>query len=160
MCESDSPRWGRGNAAGWRAGAGASIFRRILSGENMSWLKLVFVWWSGATAGTFISTWLTGRPVGGDRFGNRYYQNKDGARRWVIYNGTVEASRVPPEWHGWLHHTFCDPPTVAPLLTRPWEKEYVPNMTGTDAAYHPAGSLAATGRHAPAADDYQPWKPE
>ena len=32
-------------------------------------------------------------------------------RRWVLYRrGPVEASRVPPEWHAWLHYT-----TEAPL---------------------------------------------
>ena len=61
---------------------------------------------------------LRGSAVGTDQFGNRYYQNKDGSRRWVIYNGTVEASRVPPDWHGWLHHTYAEPPTKAPFKTR------------------------------------------
>jgi NADH:ubiquinone oxidoreductase subunit len=126
----------------------------------MSWLRLIFVWWRGATLGTFVSTWWSGHFVGKDGFGNRYYRDRSDRRRWVIYNGTVEASRVPPEWHGWLHHTFADPPTVAPPKIKPWEKEHVPNMTGTDAAYRPAGSLAASGRHAPASDDYQAWKPE
>jgi NADH:ubiquinone oxidoreductase subunit len=126
----------------------------------MSWLRLVFVWWRGATPGTLLTTWWSGRAVGRDAFGNRYYENRGGARRWVIYNGTVEASRVPAEWHGWLHHTFGDPPTVAPLRIRSWEKEHVPNMTGTANAYHPAGSLAASGEHAPATGDYQSWKPE
>ena len=32
-------------------------------------------------------------------------------RRWVIYNGYAEASKVPPDWHGWLHYTFDEPPT-------------------------------------------------
>ena len=72
----------------------------------MSWLGQLFVWWRDATPGTFVTTWYSGRKVGEDGFGNRYFQTKDGKRRWVIYAGTVEASRVPPEWHGWLHHTF------------------------------------------------------
>ena len=38
-----------------------------------------------------------------------------------IYNGTVEASRVPPDWHGWLHHTYAEPPTKAPLKVRGFE---------------------------------------
>ena len=126
----------------------------------MAFLNFIFAWWRNATAGTFVTTWLTGRLVGKDRFGNRYYQNRAGARRWVIYNGTVEASRVPPDWHGWLHHTFKEPPTMAPLATRSWEKEPLPNLTGTPAAYRPSGSLAATGVRPPATGDYQPWKPE
>ena len=78
----------------------------------MSFLKMLFIWWRGATLGTLWTTWRHGRPVGTDKFGNRYYRDSTGKRRWVLYNGTVEASRVPADWHGWLHHTVKDPPTV------------------------------------------------
>ena len=80
-------------------------------------------------------------------------------RRWVVYHGIAEASRVPPDWHGWIHHTFADPPTIAPLRRRVWEKEHLPNMTGTPLAYHPPGSLA---RHsgAPVDQGYEAWTPE
>ena len=80
-------------------------------------------------------------PVGQDRFGNRYYQSKDGKRRWVIYAGTVEGSRVPPEWHGWLHHTFAKPPTEDPPKVPSWQKEYVPNLSGTPGGLSPGGQL-------------------
>jgi NADH:ubiquinone oxidoreductase subunit len=126
----------------------------------MSVLEAIFLWWRGATAGTWFTTWLSGCFVGEDTFGNRYYENRSGTRRWVIYNGTVEASRVPPDWHGWLHHTFKEPPTVLPPKLRPWEKEHQPNMTGTDGAYHPPGSLAANGEHPSATGDYEPWTPK
>jgi NADH:ubiquinone oxidoreductase subunit len=125
----------------------------------MAWLEKVFVWWRGATVGTLYQTWRRGTLVGKDDIGNRYYQDRAGRRRWVIYNGTVEASRVPAEWHGWLHHTFREPPTVAPPQLKAWEKEHRPNMTGTSGAYHPPGSLAESGIHAPATGDYEPWKP-
>jgi len=128
--------------------------------RRLPWLKMIFGWWSGATYGTVLTTWLTGQPVGTDRYGNRYYQNKTGARRWVVYNGTVEASRVPPDWHGWLHHTFKDPPTVAPLKTKSWEKEHQPNLSGTAGAYRPEGSLAARGERPAATGDYEAWTPE
>ena len=126
----------------------------------MSFLQAIFVWWRGATAGTWFTTWLSGRFVGENTFGNRYYENKAGTRRWVIYNGTVEASRVPPDWHGWLHHTFKEPPTVAPPKLKSWEKEHQPNMTGTPFAYHPRGSILRGGRRARATGDYEPWTPE
>ena len=99
-----------------------------------------------------------GRKVGEDAQGNVYYQSADGARRWVIYNGEAEASRVGPEWHGWLHHTWQEPPTVAPLPRRPWEKPHQPNLTGTDEAYRPAGSLLSPHPRAP--KDYEAWSPE
>jgi len=126
----------------------------------MSLFKMIFVWWQSATLGTMMTTWFSGSPVGSDDFGNRYYQTKDAKRRWVIYAGTVEASRVPADWHGWLHHTFKDPPTVSAPKLKPWETDYTPNLTGTPQAWRPPGSLARGGVRAKAAADYQPWQPE
>ncbi len=121
----------------------------------MSLFKMIFSWWNSATWGTLLTTALSGAPVGTDDFGNRYYQNKDGSRRWVLYNGTVEASRVPPDWHGWLHHTYA-----APLKTRAFEQPHQPNLTGTPDAYKPGGSLSKGGARPPATGDYQAWKPD
>ena len=126
----------------------------------MALLRMIFVWWRDATLGTLLTTWFSGTSVGRDSFGNRYYQTRDGKRRWVIYSGTIDASRVPAEWHGWLHHTFSEPPTVAPHKAKPWEQEYVPNLTGTPNAYRPPGSLERGGKRAAATGDYQAWQPE
>lgn len=126
----------------------------------MNLFRMTFSWWNSATWGTLLTTWLTGKAVGTDAFGNRYYQDKDAKRRWVVYNGTVEASRVPAEWHGWLHHTFAEPPTEVPLAVKSWEMPHLPNMTGTDGAMRPQGSLARSGVRPPATGDYQAWKPD
>lgn len=125
----------------------------------MAFIRMLFIWWRGATLGTLVNTWLNGRFVGTDKFGNRYYQDKTGRRRWVLYNGTVEASRVPPDWHGWLHHTFKEPPTVAPVKAQAWELEHMPNLSGTPSAYRPRGSLAAQGERPAATGDYEAWEP-
>lgn len=119
---------------------------------------LLFAWWHHATLGTLLFTALRGRRVGADGFGNRYFQTKDGRRRWVLYNGTVEGSRVPADWHGWMHH-LTDQPPAADVTKKSWEKDHLPNLSGTEAAYHPAGSLARGGNRAPAAGDYQAWSP-
>ena len=122
---------------------------------------MIFAWWNSATFGTLTTTWFSGSLVGTDSNGNRYYQSrKDGARRWVLYSGLVEASRVPAEWHGWLHHTFAEPPTTAPFTLKGWEKDHRPNFTGTPDAYRPDGSLLAAGKRPPATGDYQAWRPE
>ena len=123
-----------------------------------NFLLKIFTWWNGQTLGTQLYTWRKGRRVGEDAEGNVFYQNADGSRRWVIYNGEVEASRVGPEWHGWLHHTWQEPPTKAPLPRQPWEQPPLPNMTGSALAYRPPGSLLAAG---PAVQpDYEAWRPE
>ncbi|MDR3512281.1 MAG: NADH:ubiquinone oxidoreductase subunit NDUFA12 [Caulobacteraceae bacterium] len=130
-------------------------------------LKAIFTWWNGATIGVLFTIGRRGAFVGQDEFGNRYYEARDNKdsydqrkRRWVTFKGYAEASKVPPDWHGWLHHTFEAPPTVEPLLRRAWEKDYLPNLTGTVEAWRPAGSLARTGERPAATGDYQAWRPE
>ena len=133
---------------------------------KLFFLKL-FTWWNGQTFGTQLWTWRFGELVGKDEQGNLYYRTKGGAidptlgfqRRWVVYNGYAEASRVPPSWHGWLHHTVDVAPSEESYSPREWEKPHVPNMTGTPAAYRPSGSTLASGRRPAATGDYQPWTP-
>ena len=117
-----------------------------------------------ATLGTRLYTWLRGEFVGEDEFGNRYFQQKgvpDGRwrRRWVLYKGIPEASKVPPGWNAWLHRTLEDPPSVAPLTARSWEKPHLPNLTGTKAAYLPPGHLLRGGKRPEATGDYEAWIP-
>lgn len=124
----------------------------------MNILLRLLTWWNGQTIGTQLWTWRKGTRVGEDAQGNVYYQTSGGKRRWVIYNGEIEASRIGPEWHGWLHFTFDQPPTESPLVRKPWEKPHLENQTGTAAAYLPAGSL----RRANPVErrDYEAWQPE
>ena len=115
-------------------------------------------WWNGQTLGTQFYTWRKGEKVGEDTQGNIFYQSKDGKRRWVIFNGEAEASRVSPDWHGWLHHTWDKPPSEAPVPRKAWEKPHQENLTGTPLAYAPPGSIR---RAAPAdRSDYEAWAPE
>lgn len=122
----------------------------------------IFTWWHGPGLGTRLVGWRTGREVGRDAQGNIYYVAKAGRRerRWVIYNGEPEASRVPPEWHLWLHKTVDTTPDEAPLRARVWEKPWVPNLTGTPAAHRPSGSLAVAATRAKTTGDYEAWIPE
>jgi len=107
---------------------------------------------------TRLYTWLKGELVGTDRLGNRYFRAKGGKKRWVAYKDEVEASRVPPEWHAWLHYTIDELPREAP--PRPWEKDHQPNLTGTPAAYRPPGAVERGGARAAATGDYEAWRPE
>lgn len=124
----------------------------------MYFLKRLLTWWNSQTIGTQLFTARKGVKVGEDEAGNIFYQTKDGVRRWVIFNGDMEASRVAPGWHGWLHHTVEKPPTEAPPKRKAWEKPHQENLTGTDAAYAPPGSIR---RSEPVARrDYEAWAPE
>ena len=127
-------------------------------------LKSIFTWWNGATIGARFDIGRRAGYVGTDTTGNKYYEERRPSlegrkRRYVIYNGYAEPSKVPAEWHGWLHHTFDKPPTIDPLPRQSWEIAHKPNLTGTIGAYRPKGSLAEGGERAKSTGDYESWKP-
>ncbi|MEL7444966.1 MAG: NADH:ubiquinone oxidoreductase subunit NDUFA12 [Pseudomonadota bacterium] len=133
----------------------------------------IFTWWDGATLTTMLHTSRKGELVGTDAVGNKYYRSRakrngsrpDGSnvsreKRWVIYNGANDASRVPSEWHGWLHGAFDDVPESHLPPAKVWEVDYTPNATGTAEAYRPQGALEKGGKRARAVGDYEAWTPE
>ena len=114
------------------------------------------------TIGTRLFTLLHGKLVGTDGQGNRYFVERKAvkgrrARRWVLYNGRAEASRVPPEWHAWLHYTFEEP--LSPPKDKPWVRPHQANPTGSRDAYLPRGADERGGRRAHATGDYEAWQP-
>ena len=99
-------------------------------------LKQIFTWWSGITVGASFDIKRRSGYVGTDEYGNRYFEDRKASiegrhRRYVMYKGLAEPSKVPADWHGWLHHTMSEPPTHMPLERRDWETDHTPNMTGT-----------------------------
>ncbi len=130
----------------------------------MSILGKIFTWWDGATIGTHLWTARKGEHVGTDAQGNKYFRSRpkgsERERRWVIYIGANDASRVPPEWHGWLHGAFTDVPESFLPPARIWQADYTPNATGTLEAYRPQGALERGGRRARADGDYEAWNPD
>lgn len=135
----------------------------------MGFLSKIFTWWDGATIGTALFSAFNGEQVGTDAQGNKYYRAKskggrgtpDGReRRWVIYSGPNDASRVPAEWHGWLHHQYDELPESRLPPPKIWEADYTSNPTGTAMAYRPQGALERGGRRARSAADYEAWTPD
>jgi NADH:ubiquinone oxidoreductase subunit len=128
----------------------------------MAFLKSIFTWWEGATIGTRLFSMRNGSKVGTDGLGNAYFESSKRlggtTRRWVIYSGANDASRVPPEWFGWLHHQTDVVPADLPA-PKPWVKDPVPNLTGTNAAFRPLGALERGGNRAAATGDYEAWSP-
>ncbi|MEO7379245.1 MAG: NADH:ubiquinone oxidoreductase subunit NDUFA12 [Sphingomicrobium sp.] len=118
-------------------------------------------WWNGATFGTALFSHRYGGEVGQDDAGNRYFQHKkDSRRRWVIYNGANDGSRVPPGWQAWLKGTFDELPDDELPPRRPFEQPPLANQTGTFAAFRPGGSLGGHGVRPASTGDYQAWTPE
>ena len=67
--------------------------------------------------------------IGSDEYGNKYYLHKDGKRRFVVYNGTPETSKIPQMWHAWIH---CMTDKTPKFDKYHWQGDHVPNTTGTN----------------------------
>jgi NADH:ubiquinone oxidoreductase subunit len=102
------------------------------------------------------------KKIGEDTYGNKYFQKKKTSqknnfrqRRFVIYNGNVEASKIPQEWNAWLHHITDDIPNKE--AEKPsWIKEHTPNLTGTPFAYEYKDSKDSSKIK----NVYSIWKPK
>ena len=96
--------------------------------------------------------------VGEDQYGNKYYEKKKTDKRFVIFNGKVEASKIPPMWHAWLHKITSKPPLRRKKIYN-WQKDHLPNLTGTAFAVKPKGSLLDKGFRQKSSADYESWTP-
>lgn len=108
-------------------------------------------------AATRLYSFFFGTKVGRDEFGNVYYKSKktlgfkvgkpNTERRWVIYNGFAEPSKVPPTWHIWLHQ-------ISDEVVKN-DKDFIesptPNLTGTQNSYRPSETFEDTNQNI--------WKP-
>jgi NADH:ubiquinone oxidoreductase subunit len=93
------------------------------------------------------------QKIGADEFGNEYFQNKIG-KRFVAYNGIAEPSKVPAEWHGWLHYSSNIPPVKINNHKFSWQKIHLPNLTGTKNSYSPKNSHTEK-----TSATYEAWNP-
>jgi NADH:ubiquinone oxidoreductase subunit len=126
----------------------------------------VLRWLQFNRLGTYLLTRRRGEAVGTDESGNQYYRERGAKewrreRRWVVYagDGEIEPSTVTPGWNAWLHHNREKSPSEVPLETKRWEKPHIPNLTGTRAAYVPAGHEMRGGKRDRATGDYEAWRP-
>ena len=116
------------------------------------------------TLGTFFYTLFFGNFVGQDDLKNKYYCNSKnfldlGSKRWVIFNGDTEATKVPSHWHAWLHKTIDEPPTKYSHKYS-WQKNHQPNQTGTSKAYFPsAHPLSKQKIKYEIENEYEKWRP-
>ena len=119
-----------------------------------NFFKTVFTWWNNQTVGTFLFTSIYGIKVGNDSFGNCYYKNKNDSKRWIIYNGEIESSKIPPEWHLWIHRTSEITPENIKFVNYTWIKPHKKNKTGTSESYHPKNSSIEKKAA------YKKWQPD
>ncbi len=120
-----------------------------------NFFKLIFTWWNRQTLGTLIYTLLKGKLAGKDEFGNKYYSDSKGKKRWVVYNDITESSMIPPEWHLWIHFLAQNKPSENQTKFK-WQKKHEGNLTGTSKAHKPEGSLVYSNKKD--MKKYETWK--
>lgn len=110
---------------------------------------------------TYIYTFLFGKFVGKDEFQNSYYRSNNllhkKEKRWVIYKGIVESTKIPPLWHRWIHFITNELPNEKRVEKLSWQKEHRANFTATSMSYHPNSDKNYTYKKIPI--HYQAWKP-
>ena len=99
------------------------------------------------------------KKIGEDQFGNIYYEGKNSdylgnQKRYVVYRGIAEPSKVPPLWHAWLHYLSDDLPGSEENYS--WQHQHLPNLTGTKFSYHPSSEKLREK----VSSDYLKWKPK
>lgn len=102
----------------------------------------------------FFKKLIFKKLVATDKFGNRYYQQ--GKNRWIVYKGLSEPSKIPAQYYLWLHHSVdCIERNEDQYH---WQRDRVPNLTGTNGAYLPAGHMLKN----PFSEEhknYKAWEP-
>ena len=58
-------------------------------------------------------------------------------KRWVIYKGEIDASKISNEWYSWIHFTKNKIEINKNIKKYNWQKPHSSNKTGTSKAYHP-----------------------
>lgn len=114
-----------------------------------------------------LLTWFKGNLIGKDRYGNCYYterfliksNNSKSTRRWVVFKGFAEGSKIPAEWHGWLHHTTEQIPIEKDNTVYEWQKPHAPNLTGTPNCYKPNIANKKLDIDKASFKHYTPWNP-
>ncbi|MDJ1407603.1 MAG: NADH-ubiquinone oxidoreductase subunit NDUFA12 family protein [Candidatus Midichloria sp.] len=114
------------------------------------------------TFATKLYAKLFGEQVGQDEFGNIYFRStrilRDFGRenRWVCYNGLPIGGKVPSTWFLWLHYQADLPPNKNDAIHKShhWEKNHMPNLTGTSFSYSPDKTDKRVKQ------SYKPWRQE
>ena len=117
-------------------------------------IKQIFTWWNSQTFGTFLYTIFFGKLVGKDELGNKYYKNRKD-KRWVIYKGEINASKITSDWFSWMHHITNNVPSKINSNKYSWQKPHKDNKTGTPESYRPNKILKKSKNF----KKYETWKP-
>ena len=85
---------------------------------------------------------LFATKVGEDKYGNKYYELnlKDSfgrKKRYCYFNGKIEATKIAPEWHPFMHHQIHAKDVVKTIKQYKWQRFALPNLTLSKVKYLP-----------------------
>lgn len=100
-----------------------------------------------------LYTHFLGQKVGTDAFGNQYFQHKHpkNTKKWVVYNGINDPSKIPVNWYMWLHSNIKDEPKEN---LSSWQ----PNVTQTPFAFKGTNSIENIEPNR--SNNYSKWVPK
>lgn len=103
--------------------------------------------------GLLFYTKFFGKLTGSDVFNNRYYCSKNltNGKRWVVYNGVNDPSKIDANWFAWLHFMTDAAPSQK-------NANWIPNTTGTKFAQKMITSIENIPRTA--LNYYESWSPD
>ena len=83
-----------------------------------------------------------GNKVGEDEYGNQFFElnRKDylgRKKRYCLYKGIPEASKISPEWHPFMHYQIDAKNVRTTFKQYKWQKPYVPDTTLSKNKYLP-----------------------
>ena len=83
-----------------------------------------------------------GTEVGEDQYGNKYFELKrvdsfGRKKRYCLYSGLVEASKIAPEWHPFMHYQIEAKEVPKNIRSYKWQKLALPDLTLSDVKYLP-----------------------
>lgn len=108
-------------------------FQQAMKYRGSAWNLIIHMYTNGDYPFKF------GTYMGCDAMGNRYYENRIdypwGQHRWVepadINN--FDATQIPPEWHGWMHHVN----DATPLLEEEYFQEKLKHVDYGEISHNP-----------------------
>ena len=85
---------------------------------------------------------LFGNKVGEDEYGNQFFELKrvdylGRRKRYCLYKGSPEASKISPEWHPFMHYQIDAKDVKTTFRQYKWQKPYVPDTTLSQNKYLP-----------------------
>lgn len=89
---------------------------------------------------------LFATKVGEDEYGNQFFELKrtdylGRKKRYCLYKGYVEASKISPEWHPFMHYQIAAKDVKTTYKQYKWQKPAIPDTTLSNYKFLPKNHM-------------------